>query len=363
MLSLHSRTLTAAAAVAASTALIMPATGVAQQETVRLSGQTVAVYNLAGEVTVTAGSGSDVTVTVRRQGADAGRLDIRAGSVDTHRRNWGTVEALRIIYPSDEIRYDGMDGQTQIHVREDGTFWGGGRRNRGGRRIEISNRGDGLEASADLEVSVPAGKRVLVALAAGMIQASNVDGDLYLDTSSGEIRTTGTSGVLNLDTGSGNVTVNGADGEINIDTGSGNVDVRSVRGPDLNVDTGSGNVTIDGVETPEIGIDTGSGDVTILGARTGRVSVDTGSGNVRVVTVVGSASFSVDTGSGDVTISVPDGYEGTVYLETGSGNMRTDVPMTLIRKDEDEIQGRIGGGGSARIDIETGSGDISLQRS
>lgn len=365
MISIPIRILAAGAVVVTSTALVVPAVSTvqAQDDVFRLSGQTVAVYNLAGQVTVTAGSGSDVTVTVRRQGSDADQLDIRAGSVDTHRRNWGTVEALRVIYPSDDIRYDGMDGQTQIRVREDGTFWGGGRRDRGSRRVEISNRGNGLEASADLEVSVPAGKRVLVALAAGLIEATNVNGDLYLDTGSGNIRTTGTSGALDLDSGSGNVTVDGAEGDVNIDTGSGNVNVSSVTGPDLNVDSGSGSVTIDGVDTPGISIDTGSGNVTILRAQTGRVSVDTGSGDVRVVTVSGNASFNVDTGSGNVTIAVPSGYDGSVRFETGSGILNTDFPLTLIRKDDDEIQGRIGAGGSASIEVETGSGNIRLERS
>jgi hypothetical protein len=353
----------AAAAAIASTSLLFPGSLPAQDETVRLSGQSVAIYNLAGEVSIVAGSGSDVVVTVRRAGSDADQLEILSGPVDTRRGNWNTVEALRVIYPSDDILYDGMQGQTQLRVRDDGTFWGGGRSDRGSRRVEISNRGGGLEASADLRIAIPSGKRVLVALGAGMIEARNVSGDLSLDTGSGSIRTTGTSGGLNLDTGSGDVTVDGADGDVNIDTGSGDVVVRSVRGPDLNVDTGSGSVTVDGVVAPEIGVDTGSGDVRILDATTDEVSIDTGSGDVEVVAVGGSASFNVDTGSGDVTISVPDSYAGSVSLETGSGRLVTDIPITVTSKDEDEIRGRIGSGGSSEIQIETGSGTIRLARS
>lgn len=363
MPTLRSSSLAAGVAVLASTSLLFPGSSPAQDETVRLSGQSVAIYNLAGEVTVVAGSGSDVVVTVQRAGVDADQLELRSGTVDTRRGNWNSIEALRVIYPSDEIRYDGMSGQTQLRVRDDGTFWGGGRSDRGSRRVEISNRGDGLRASADLRIAVPSGKRVLVALGAGVIEATNVSGDLYLDTGSGSIRTSGTTGVLNLDTGSGDVRVDGADGDVNVDTGSGDVVVRSVRGPDVNIDTGSGGVTIDGVESPEIGVDTGSGDVRILGARTDDVNVDTGSGDVEIVLLAGDAIFNVDTGSGDVTISVPEGYAGSVDLEMGSGSLVTDLPMTVTRKDDDEIRGRIGTGGSGRIEIETGSGSIRLARS
>lgn len=363
MFSLRTNTLAAGAVVIASATLLFPGTADAQDETVRLSGQAVAIYNLAGEVSVVAGSGSDVIVRVRRAGADAAQLEIRSGIVDTRRGNWNSIEALRVIYPADRIRYDAGQGQTQIRVRDDGTFWGGGRSDRGSRRVEISNRGNGLEASADLRIEVPTGKRVLVALGVGMLEATNVSGDLYLDTGSGSIRTSGTTGVLNLDTGSGGVRVDGADGDVNVDTGSGDVVIRSVRGPDVNIDTGSGGVTVDGVDSPRVSVDTGSGDVRIMDARTSDVNVDTGSGDVEVELMAGEASFNVDTGSGDVTISVPDGYSGSVSLEVGSGSMVTDIPITLTRQDEDQLRGRIGTGGSGRIEVETGSGSIRLARS
>ena len=61
-----------------------PATSIAQQtETFRLSGNEVAIYNLAGKVQVRGGSGSDVVVSVRRGGSDAGRLDVQTGNVNT----------------------------------------------------------------------------------------------------------------------------------------------------------------------------------------------------------------------------------------------------------------------------------------
>ncbi len=351
-----------ALAIAGLAMLALAGDSPAQTETVRLSGPTVAVYNLAGSVSIGAGSGADVTVTVRRAGSDADRLELRTGAVDLRRGDWGRAEALRIVYPGDRVRYDGMRGTTQLRVREDGTFWGG-RNGREGRRVEVSNRGGGMEASADLEIRVPRGRRILVALAAGSIDVRNVDGDLYLDTGPGDITARGASGILNLDTGSGNVTVDGADGDVSIDTGSGNVELRSIRGPALSVDTGSGDVTVAGAEAREVGVDTGSGGVTLLGLRTGRVGVDTGSGDVTVETAAGSASIEVDTGSGDVTVSVPADYAGDVRLETSSGRMATDLPITLLRRSDDEIAGRIGEGGSARIEIDTGSGDIRLHRS
>jgi hypothetical protein len=349
-------------ALATAALIALPTAGRAQDQTVRLEGASVAIFNLAGRISVSPGSGSDVAVTIRRQGSDGDRLEVQTGPVDVRRSHWGKTPSLRILYPSDRIHYEEFQGNTELRVRDDGTFWGGNGW-RDGDRVKIGNRVDGLDAHADLDIAVPEGKRVYVALAAGTIEARNVNGDLFLDTGSGSISTAGTHGELNLDTGSGDVTVDGADGEVYIDTGSGDVIARNVRGPDLSIDTGSGNVRVEGAESPEISLDTGSGDVTLLGARTGEVSVDTGSGDVEIETVAGSASISVDTGSGGVRVAVPGDYRGDVRLETSSGELHTDMPITLVRRSEDEIEGRIGEGGSARITIETGSGDIEIRRS
>lgn len=52
----------------------------------------------------------------------------------------------------------------------------------------------------------------------------------------------------------------------------------------------------------------------------------------------------------------------TVDLETGSGGTWTwPSPLQLVRKSEGEIRGTLGDG-RGRIEIETGSGDISLTR-
>ncbi|MEM7416716.1 MAG: hypothetical protein AAF389_14520, partial [Gemmatimonadota bacterium] len=46
------------------------------QDVERVSGQNVAIYNLAGEVDVVRGSGSDVVVRIDRGGRDADELTI-----------------------------------------------------------------------------------------------------------------------------------------------------------------------------------------------------------------------------------------------------------------------------------------------
>ena len=96
-------------------ALSLPAA--AQTSRHVLKGDSVAIYNLVGELRVEAGTGSDVTVEVQRQGADAAKLDIQSGPPRGR-------ETLRIIYPDDVIVMPewGRGWNTTLRVRDDGTF-------------------------------------------------------------------------------------------------------------------------------------------------------------------------------------------------------------------------------------------------
>lgn len=321
----------------ATLALSFPALLQAQKQ-FTLSGSEVAVYNLAGTVSVAAGHGDAVTVAVTPKGGDAGKLTFGEGTV--RGRN-----ALRVLYPSDRIVYDGMGrgSSTELSVRSDGTFGGDEEDrhgNRGG-RVRITGSGSGLEAYADIIISVPEGKSVNVYLGVGDITASNVKGDLRLDTSSGRVDVTGTKGDLSVDTGSGDVKVTGASGsEISIDTGSGEVNGTDIKATSLDVDTGSGDVVLSDVMSED-------------------VSIDTGSGSVNLSLKAALDHLKVDTGSGSVTIAVPGTLSAQVAIETGSGDISTDFPIQVRKTGGDELIGTIGSG-TGRIDIDTGSGDVKL---
>ncbi len=321
----------------AALVLSMPALLQAQKQ-FTVAGDEVAFYNLAGTASISPGTGAAVTATVSTGGKDAGKLTFQEGEV--RGRN-----ALRVMYPSDHVIYSAMGrgSNTELSVRDDGTFGGDSehrRHNRGG-RVRISGSGSGLEAWANLVISVPPGKSVSVNLGVGDITASNVNGHLRLDTSSGQVDVTGTTG------------------DLSIDTGSGNVRVTRVSGSSISIDTGSGDVNGSGVKAPDLGVDTGSGDVALSEVTSDDVSIDTGSGSVDLALTATVDRLKVDTGSGDVTIAVPPTLSAQVAIETGSGDISTDFPIQVRKTGGDELVGTIGSG-AGRIDIDTGSGDVKL---
>jgi len=324
-----------------------------------LSSDNVAAYNLAGALRVEAGAGSDVVVEVTRGGGDAAKLRVETGPLRGR-------ETLRVIYPDDRIVYPalGRHGTTSLTVADDGTFNDHeNRRYGGGRRVQISSDGRGLEAYADLRIVVPAGKRVAVYLGVGRATVANVDGDLKVDVASADVTASGTKGTLLIDTGSGNVRLTDATGDISLDTGSGDVALGGVRGRQLKVDTGSGAVTGDRIEADVLKVDTGSGEVALTAVRSPDVNLDTGSGDVRLDLLTDVESLYVETGSGNVTLTVPAALGALVDIDTGSGDIDfAGVTLRVRRLEKDHITGEIGDG-RGTVKIETGSEDVRLQRS
>ena len=328
------------------------------QERYEVSGGLIAIYNLAGKISLEPGRGRSVTVELTRGGSDARELTVERGALRGR-------ETLRVIFPSDDIRYAAERGdvRTELRVRDDGTFGDGDDeewRGRGGHRVRISGRG-AFEAWADLKVLVPEGQRIEVYLAAGGLGATNVNGTVRLDAASADVTASGITGPLTVDVGSGNVAVRSVTGDVDVDTGSGDVDVSGVRGDLLRIDTGSGNATAGAVTTHTIEIDTGSGDVDLTGASAREVVLDTGSGTVRCSFGTNPEMLDVDTGSGSVTLTLPATYGAVVDIEAGSGGVDLDFPLETRRMGRDHLSGTIGDGrGTLRVD--TGSGRVRILR-
>ncbi|HYW07671.1 MAG TPA: DUF4097 family beta strand repeat-containing protein [Longimicrobium sp.] len=324
-----------------------------QVERFELRDSRVALYNVAGEVRLEAGTGSSVVVEVTRGGGDARQLRIERGDV-------GGKESLRVVYPDERIIYPrmGRGSNTQFSVRRDGTF--GGRIGLTTRRVRVAGSGSGAEAWADLRVRVPAGQSLEVHQGVGRVFVTNVDGTLQLNGASASVKTEGTRGSLAVDVGSGGVEVDGASGNVNIDTGSGGVRVNAVRGDNLHVDTGSGGVTGNDVQVRSLLVNVGSGGVRIAGVRARDVEVDTGSGSVDLGLLADADRVKIDTGSGGVTLSVPDDFGAELVIDTGSGGITVDVPVSDRTSRRSRFTGRVGDG-NGRVSIDTGSGGVRLK--
>ena len=356
-----SRSLSTLAAAALICLLAAPSQ--AQQEW-SFEGDRLLLTNLAGEVTIRGHSGSRIVVRATPGGADGERIKFEI-------KHGGRAE-FHAVYPLKEslnYRYSRRGGgSSQIRVEnwlDESAFMEElydevSRRD----RINVGDRGrDALEAWVDLEILVPKGVASRIVLAVGKLTASNVEGDVDIDTHSGPVNADNIRGNARIDTGSGSVEARSIRGNLNVDTGSGRVTVSEVDGELVHIDTGSGSVSVDGARARSLEIDTGSGSV-----RTARIDaenslIDTGSGSVTLDLMrLSSGSHAIDTGSGGVTITLPEDASVRILAETGSGGITLEVPNAMLRKmSRDEVELEIGGG-DASLQIDTGSGGITIRR-
>lgn len=121
-------------------------------------------------------------------------------------------------------------------------------------------------------------------------------------------------------------------------------EIRVPVGVDVTAQTGSGDIELDGA-LRSVSLQAGSGDVdanlsaTTLTSRTGSGDMDLRLGNA-------PDQLTANSGSGDVDIRVPDGQSYVFDTRSGSGDIDNNLPQT--------------NGADHRIQVETGSGDITI---
>ena len=163
---------------------------------------------------------------------------------------------------------------------------------------------------------------------------------------------------LRSSTGSGHVIIDGLRGPVNASTGSGGMTISNI-GDEVRVHTGSGRIELGSIHG---GVDAHTGSGSIRGSGiAGRIVAEAGSGTVHMEQT-GSGDIRAHTGSGGVTIRTPAQSGFDLRAHTGSGQITVDRPMTLRGTiSRHDLTAKVGGGGSALVDISTGSGSIQIQ--
>jgi hypothetical protein len=323
------------------------------------ANQAWVVENLAGIMKVVAGSGSTVTatVTVHAESDEIASL-VKVEQVIGEKGKM----TLRVIYPIDKhgtFRYPG-DKRTESWIG--GLFSGDSNFEYGGQRVKVSGS-KGVLLYADIEVQVPARLgQGLLRNDVGRIEAKGLEGTLKFDSASGDMDLKTLRGTIGADTGSGDVHISDVHGTLDCDTGSGDVTIDDFDGDLLKGDVGSGDITIRAGAITKVDLDTGSGDVSLKGGDVEEFLADTGSGDVLIDIGAGHLKHvKASTGSGDVTLRLSPDASFEAYVDQGSGDMENRfADATPIVKGR-EVIGYKRGDGRAKIDIDTGSGDFTLE--
>jgi DUF4097 and DUF4098 domain-containing protein YvlB len=180
--------------------------------------------------------------------------------------------------------------------------------------------------SADVALSGVAGRALNVNSVSGKLRLDSDAKEVEVDSVSGNIELTGKAERGHLETVSGNVRARGLGGQIKFETVSGDVDAENGDYREISAGTVSGNINLRGKPSKDARVD-------------------------------------VESMSGDVHLYLPADVSAHLRASTFSGSIRSDFGTV---KDEDHGPGSSLdasiGGGDARVNVETFSGDLEIRR-
>jgi len=277
----------------------------------------VSVSNISGDVTVTGGSGDEVTV-------------------DAIKRTRGDRSALG------DVRVQVDNAANRVDIRTDYP------------RMSHTN------VSVDYTIGVPNGVSVELHSVSGSIKVTGVHGSVRVETISGGVTASDTPNVELAKTVSGDVSLSGisTDGAVTAGTVSGTVTAKGLKAKRLELSSVSGDMILTDVAVASVRAKSISGGFEYTGAiqKGGDYDVNVHSGTIRFA------------------LSQPSGF----YLnaDSFSGSIRTDFPVTIGGTSSANADGNSGrrpmrmgqsirgsnGDGSATLTLRTFSGSIVIAK-
>ena len=218
-----------------------------------------------------------------------------------------------------------------------------------GSTVTISTQPEGPRGGrADLDITVPTGTRVVLEGFSAPFSVRGVKGDAKVETLSGSVTVSDAVGKVDVGAVSGSISIDRVKGDVRAEGVSGRVDLTNIDG-DIEAESVSGRVVMTRANSSSVRAETVSGAISYNG------------------TLDPAGNYVFKSHSGRLTLDVPANAGATVSLETFSGNVDSDFPVTLESGrtrmgHESKFEFRIGNG-RTRIVAETFSGDIRIQSS
>ena len=211
--------------------------------------------------------------------------------------------------------------------------------------IEIGGRTvRGRLGETRVEINVPEGTRLTVGGRSADVSVRGVKGEVEVATMTGDVIIDNASSRVSFESMSGDVQISRVQGSLRGEAMSGEIGVTDVSG--------------------EVDVETVSGDLTLHNVRSRYVRAETVSGSVEFEGRTESGGrYDFASHSGDVRLLLPSALGALISVETFSGTIDSDFPITLQpgQRHGKEFEFQVGDGG-ARISATSFSGGIYIQR-
>jgi DUF4097 and DUF4098 domain-containing protein YvlB len=197
---------------------------------------------------------------------------------------------------------------------------------------------------AKYDVSVPRGVRLILEAVSGDITATGSQGEIEASSVSGDVEVSNGVREVSAEAVSGSVRASQINGNLHAETVSGDLRAESVTG-DVEATSVSGNVRLGTVQSKDVRSETVSGEITYTG------TIDPG------------GRYGFESHSGTIRLNIPRNTGAQFSVETFSGDVSTDFPVTIPAGSGRRREGRMEftlGDGRAKVTAQTFSGRIVI---
>lgn len=232
-------------------------------------------------------------------------------------------------------------------------------------------------AYVDYHIVVPEKIQLNISSTSGDVIISDISGGVEVNATSGDLRIKRIKGDLDLNTTSGDVQISAIEGDVIVSGTSSDLEMFDITG---NVDIGSvsGNISVEDI-IGQVKVDNTSGDISlkeikgsieattvsgsmIIDQIEGGLHLESSSGDTEVKTKISLPyEYYVETVSGYIHFLLPEDSEAEVKLETTSGSLDCELPLTLSSISRNLLKGELGKGGP-QMNLITTSGDIGVRK-
>ncbi|MEW6413269.1 MAG: DUF4097 family beta strand repeat-containing protein [Candidatus Zixiibacteriota bacterium] len=252
-----------------------------------------------------------------------GNVTVKGGD-----QNKVVIEAIKTIAGSSREEAEEVAGHVEIKVRQEGSAI-----NVETNYLKMVNRsgsfwskifgagGSDSYGSVDFTITVPTRTSVSIMCLDGQVNLSSLEGQILVENRSGSSRGEYLFGPVTLIQETGDIELNWVEGDIKIKSTSSMISIIQVRGA---------------------------------------IDLTTSAGKVNIQTELDSPNdFYVETTSGSIVFSVPTSSSGMLDIATESGEIRTEVPITVKSVSRKRLVGEFGSGGPT-VSLSSVTGDVDV---
>ena len=166
-----------------------------------------------------------------------------------------------------------------------------------------------------------------------------------------------TAGAVRADSSSGGLNFTSCTADsFKLEASSGDIKLDQKGSTDsIKAETSSGKITLSAEDAGEIITESSSGDQSVKAGKAGKLSTEASSGEVELHLSAMPSDLKIHTSSGDAALYLPKDADFKGVIDTSSGEIRSDLPMS------NSGSSYTCGAGTNSLSIETSSGDISVK--